>query len=74
MSWIVRVRVQVTMAVVVCCVAHVLHAVYTPWGAHSVTYLVQHLSLLATTYVFVIGLLLKVGRRPAMGTPCVDVR
>ena len=37
-----------------------VHAVYRPWGSASVTYWVQHVSLLTTTFVFVMGLLFKV--------------
>ena len=40
--------------------AHVLHAVYKPWGSGSQTYYMQHLSLFTTTFVFVMGLLFKV--------------
>ncbi len=51
---------QVTLAVMVCGWAHVLHGVYQPWGAGSPTYFVQHLSLFLTTFVFLMGLLFKV--------------
>ena len=40
--------------------SHVLHAMYKPWGAASPTYKIQHLSLFTTTFVFMMGLLLKV--------------
>ena len=40
--------------------SHVIHAIYKPWGAASPTYKIQHLSLFTTTFVFVMGLLLKV--------------
>ncbi len=52
--------IQVTLAVMVCGWAHVLHAVYKPWGNDSPTYMLQHLSLFATSFVFTIGLLFKV--------------
>ena len=32
--------------------AHVLHAVYKPWGAGSTMYQLQHGSLFVTTFVF----------------------
>jgi hypothetical protein len=52
--------VQVTLAVLVSALAHVLHAVYMPWGLSSQTYYVQHMSLFVTTFVFTMGLLFKV--------------
>jgi hypothetical protein len=55
---------QVTLAVMVCGWAHVLHGVFQPWGAGSITYFVQHLSLFVTTFVFLMGLLFKVRRQP----------
>jgi hypothetical protein len=56
---------QVTLAVLVSCWAHVLHAMYKPWRLSSKTlenrtYMVQHASLLVTTFVFLMGLLFKV--------------
>ena len=48
------------MAVVVCIAAHVLHAVYKPWGAGSLAYYLQHVSLFTTTFIFILGLLFKV--------------
>ncbi len=51
---------QVTLAVVVCSCAHVLHAVHKPWGVGSASYIVQHVSLFTTTFVFLMGLLFKV--------------
>ena len=54
---------QVTLAIVICSIAHVLHGVYKPWYAGSPTYRIQHLSLLVTTFVFIMGLLFKVGVR-----------
>lgn len=51
---------QVTVAIVVCGVAHVLHATYKPWGQGTHTYYVQHLSLFVTTFIFLMGLLFKV--------------
>ena len=51
---------QITLAVVFSGWAHVLHAVFKPWGRDSLTYKVQHLSLFTTTFVFVMGLLFKV--------------
>ena len=32
--------------------AHVLHAIYKPWGAGTVKYRIQHGSLFVTTFVF----------------------
>jgi hypothetical protein len=52
---------QVTLAVLVSVGAHVLHAVYEPWGFGSLTYWLQHLSLTATSFVFLMGLLFKSG-------------
>ena len=40
--------------------AHVMHGVFKPWGKGSETYMVQHLSLLSTTFVLTMGLLFKV--------------
>ena len=51
---------QVTLAVMISGWSHVLHAIYKPWGSGSPTYKIQHLSLFTTTFVFVMGLLLKV--------------
>lgn len=51
---------QVTLAVLVCGWAHVLHAVYKPWGAGSAMYSLQHGSLFVTSFVFQMGLLFKV--------------
>jgi hypothetical protein len=56
---------QVTLAVLFSGWAHVLHAVYKPWvipGSTAVrhTYMVQHGSLLVTSFVFLMGLLFKV--------------
>ena len=51
---------QITLAVMVSGWSHVIHAIYKPWGAASPTYKIQHLSLFTTTFVFVMGLLLKV--------------
>ena len=48
------------MAVLVSGWAHVLHAVYKPWGSGSVMYALQHGSLFVTTFVFLMGLLFKV--------------
>jgi hypothetical protein len=59
------VPVQVTVAVMVCGWAHVLHGLYKPWGAGSETYYVQHFALFVTTFIFVMGLLFKVGGGPA---------
>ena len=43
---------QVTLAVLVSGWAHVLHAVYKPWGAGSIMYSLQHGSLFVTSFVF----------------------
>ncbi len=51
---------QITLAVCFAGWAHVLHGVYKPWGTSSPTYAIQHLSLLVTTLVFLMGLLFKV--------------
>jgi hypothetical protein len=51
---------QVTLAVLVSGWAHVLHAMYKPWGAGSVLYGLQHGSLFVTSFVFLMGLLFKV--------------
>ena len=50
-----------TLAVLVSGWAHVLHAVYKPWGAGSTMYALQHGSLFVTSFVFLMGLLFKVG-------------
>ena len=50
---------QVTLAVMISGWAHVLHAVFKPWGTASITYKLQHLSLFTTTFVFLLGLLFK---------------
>ena len=52
-------RRQVTLAVMISGWAHVLHAVFKPWGTASITYKLQHLSLFTTTFVFLLGLLFK---------------
>ena len=52
--------VQVTIAVLVCGWAHVLHAVYKPWGKGTAMYALQHGSLFVTSFVFQMGLLFKV--------------
>ena len=41
-----------TLAVLVCGWAHVLHAMYKPWGAGSGMYALQHGSLFVTSFVF----------------------
>jgi hypothetical protein len=51
---------QVTLAVLVSGWAHVLHAVYKPWGAGSRLYSLQHGALFVTSFVFLMGLLFKV--------------
>jgi hypothetical protein len=51
---------QVTLAVLISGWAHVLHAVYKPWGAGSVLYRLQHGALFVTSFVFLMGLLFKV--------------
>jgi hypothetical protein len=51
---------QVTLAVLVSGWAHVLHAMYKPWGAGSVMYGLQHGALFVTSFVFLMGLLFKV--------------
>ena len=43
---------QVTLAVMVSGWAHVLHAVYKPWGPGTTMYQLQHGSLFVTTFVF----------------------
>ncbi len=59
---------QVTLAIFISSLSHVLHAVYKPWGNGSQTYYVQHLSLLVTTFVFVMGLLFKVRSHASVST------
>ena len=54
---------QITLAVIVCSWAHVIHGVYKPWGSSSVLYGLQHMSLLVTSFVFLMGLLFKVRHR-----------
>jgi hypothetical protein len=56
---------QVTLAVLVSVLAHVLHAMYKPWRLSDKTldnrtYMVQHASLSVTSFVFLMGLLFKV--------------
>jgi hypothetical protein len=51
---------QVTLAVLVSGWAHVLHAIYKPWGGGSVLYSLQHGALFVTSFVFLMGLLFKV--------------
>ena len=43
---------QVTLAVLVSGWAHVLHAMYKPWGKGSHMYMLQHGSLFVTSFVF----------------------
>jgi hypothetical protein len=50
---------QVTLAVLVSGWAHVLHAMYKPWGA-GLLYSLQHGALFVTSFVFLMGLLFKV--------------
>jgi hypothetical protein len=59
--------VQVTLAVLVCGWAHVLHAVYKPWGSGTAMYTLQHGSLGLTSFIFLMGLLFKVGGRGGGG-------
>jgi hypothetical protein len=60
---------QVTLAVLVSGWAHVLHAMYKPWGVGSVLYRLQHGALFVTSFVFLMGLLFKVdGVSSATGT------
>ncbi len=56
-----------TLAVLVCGWAHVLHAVYKPWGTGTAMYALQHGSLGLTT----LGLLFKV--RPCTSAVHVGV-
>jgi hypothetical protein len=51
---------QVTLAVLISGWAHVLHAMYKPWGVGSVLYRLQHGALFVTSFVFLMGLLFKV--------------
>ena len=41
-----------TLAVLVCGWAHVLHAMCKPWGSGTVMYALQHGSLFVTSFVF----------------------
>ena len=43
---------QITLAVLVSGWAHVLHAMYKPWGAGTTMYALQHGSLFVTSFVF----------------------
>ncbi len=61
---------QIALAVLVSGWAHVLHAVYKPWGKGADMYRLQHLSLFVTSFVFLMGLLFKVRRHP----PCCCAR
>ena len=58
--WLHQCPVQITLAVMISGWAHVLHALYKPWGTATRTYKLQHLSLFTTTFIFVMGLLFKV--------------
>lgn len=51
---------QVSVAVLISGWAHVLHATYKPWGRGTPTYMLQHISLFVTFFVFLMGLLFKV--------------
>jgi hypothetical protein len=51
---------QTAVAVVVCCAAHVIHAMWTPWGPRSIEYGLQHAALALVSVLFLVGLLLKV--------------
>jgi hypothetical protein len=51
---------QVTLAVLVSGWAHVLHAMYKPWGTGRALYSLQHGALFVTSFVFLMGLLFKV--------------
>ena len=64
-------HVQVTIAVLVCGWAHVLHSVYKPWGSGGAMYALQHASLFVTSFVFQMGLLFKVNGVGA-GSPTFD--
>ena len=48
-----------------------MHAVYKPWGAGTVMYLLQHGSLFVTSFVFLMGLLFKVGWGHQLEPPVV---
>ena len=63
-----RCRTQITLAVMISGWAHVLHALYKPWGTATRTYKLQHLSLFTTTFIFVMGLLFKVNGVSQEGT------
>jgi hypothetical protein len=59
--------------VLVCGWAHVLHAVFKPWGPGTAMYALQHGSLGLTSFVFLMGLLFKVRSAVAcfaMLSPC----
>ena len=43
---------QVTLAVLISGWAHVLHAMYKPWGQGTAMYALQHGSLFVTSFVF----------------------
>ena len=63
-----RCRTQITLAVMISGWAHVLHALYKPWGTATRTYKLQHLSLFTTTFIFLMGLLFKVNGVSQEGT------
>ena len=52
MHCVIRTPSQITLAVLVSGWAHVLHAMYKPWGAGTVMYALQHGSLFVTSFVF----------------------
>jgi hypothetical protein len=52
---------QASLALIVCVVAHVLHAAWKPWGTGSGAYYLQHASLFFVSFVFLVALLFKSG-------------
>ena len=67
---------QITLAVLVSGWAHVLHAMYKPWGAGTVMYALQHGSLFVTSFVFLMVRALACDRRRCgcVGVVCTSSR
>ena len=63
---------QITLAVLVCGWAHVLHAMYKPWGSGTVMYALQHGSLFVTSFVFLMVGALAATFDCAAGVVCLS--
>ena len=70
----IRTPSQITLAVLVSGWAHVLHAMYKPWGAGTVMYALQHGSLFVTSFVFLMVRAVACDRRYCGGVRCVLVK